>query len=100
MKAGRIAWSIVGLLSLSVATRAGPVTWEFGGVVTSVYDPEGLFGGVVSVGTPFSGYYTFESDTPPQTRAKEDPRRMSMMSPDSCPRIPALVDGGTNETQI
>ncbi len=64
MKARRIAWSIVGLLSLSAAARGGPVTWEFAGVVTNVRDPGNLLGGAVTIGSPFSGSYTFESTTP------------------------------------
>jgi len=64
MNARRIAWSIVGLLSLSAAARAGPVTWQFAGQVTSVRDLDGLFAGAVEVGSPFFGSYTFESTTP------------------------------------
>ena len=42
----------------------GLVTWQFAGEITSVTDPDGSLGGVFSIGTPFSGMYTFESTTP------------------------------------
>jgi len=64
MNARRIAWSIVGVLSLSAAARAGPVIWAFEGEVTGIYDPQNCLGGAVEVGSPLSGYYTFESTTP------------------------------------
>ena len=44
--------------------QAGFVTWEFAGEVTSVEDDLNLLGGQVSVGSPFSGIYTFDPDTP------------------------------------
>jgi hypothetical protein len=40
------------------------VTWEFAGNLTRVDDNAGLFGGSVSIGDPFSGSYTFDSETP------------------------------------
>jgi len=72
MQAGRIAWSIVGLLSLCTAARAGPVTFQFAGEITRVRDPDNLLGGAVTIGSPFSGSYTFESATPD---VDPDPRR-------------------------
>ena len=64
MKAGRIAWSIVGMLSLSAAARAGPVTWQFSGQVTSIYDPNGALGGAVVPGSPVTGYTNHSSSLP------------------------------------
>lgn len=64
MNAGRIAWSIVGMLSLSAAARAGPVTWEFAGEVTRIIDPDNLLNGQVVIGSPLQGSFTFESTTP------------------------------------
>jgi len=64
MNARRFAWTIVGLLPLSAAARAGPVTWEFAGEVTRAFDPRTLLGGAVEVGSPIAGTVTFESTTP------------------------------------
>lgn len=44
---------------------AGLVTWEFTGEVTSVFDRNNLLGGAITVGSPFSGSFTFESTTKP-----------------------------------
>ncbi len=58
---------VIGSLTLGVVADQAPgglVTWEFAGVITTVYDPHDLMGGAVTVGTPFSGLYTFESTTP------------------------------------
>lgn len=72
MKAGRIAWSVVGLLSFLSTVRGGPVTWQFTGEITRVSDPLNLLGGGVEVGSPFSGSYTFESSIPD---SQPDPRQ-------------------------
>lgn len=50
------------------AARAGPVTFEFDGVISSISrvtatDP---FGSAISVGTAFSGRYTFDTTSPNQ----------------------------------
>jgi len=44
---------------------AGLVTWAFTGEITSVFDRNNLLGGAVTVGSPFSGSFTFESTTEP-----------------------------------
>jgi len=42
------------------------VTFAFAGEVTAVHDPVGLLDAAgISVGTPFAGFYTFDSMTPP-----------------------------------
>ena len=48
------------------AGRAGaePITFEFAGTVDGVFDGLGALGGLVQVGTPFTGSYTFDSETP------------------------------------
>lgn len=40
---------------------AAPVTFTFHGTITGVYDETGAVSPLVSVGTPFSGSFTFES---------------------------------------
>ncbi|MCH7871206.1 MAG: PEP-CTERM sorting domain-containing protein [Planctomycetes bacterium] len=58
---------VVSFLVVSFAAlpaSAGLVTWEFEGVVTSFLDGNNLLGGSVSVGTPFSGSFTFDTTTP------------------------------------
>ena len=83
MKAGRIAWSIV-----AIAVAFGRSLGRTGDMGVRKRRNQRLrprgpargLGGLVSVRTPFTGYHTFESDTPPQTRVKENPRRMSMVS--------------------
>ena len=49
------------------------ITFEFAGEVTSIYDPEGLIGDAVTLGSPLSGLYTFESTTP-DTRPSQSSR--------------------------
>jgi len=51
------------LLSLPAAARGGPVTWEFVGEVTRVFDPDNLLDGEVVIGNPMEGTFTFESTT-------------------------------------
>ena len=41
-----------------------PVTWQFAGEIRFVRDPDNFLAGAVTVGSPFSGSFTFESDTP------------------------------------
>ncbi|UCC28835.1 MAG: PEP-CTERM sorting domain-containing protein [Phycisphaerales bacterium] len=50
-----------------------PATFEFAGEITYVADDDGLLGGAVAVGSPFSGLYTFESTTPDSDL--DEPRR-------------------------
>jgi hypothetical protein len=50
--------------SYPVAARAGPVTFEFAGIIDQVDDPTNILGGTVRVGDPFSGLYTFDPTTP------------------------------------
>ncbi len=67
MKLRRVSTGAVVLLLVAVVspvTRAGFVTFAFEGEVTSVRDDNGLLGGAVNAGTPFSGAYTFDSLTP------------------------------------
>lgn len=49
------------LLASSVPAWAVPITFAFSGTITEVADLEKLLDGSVAVGTPFSGYYRFES---------------------------------------
>lgn len=57
--------SVISLVfSLPPLVQAGPVTFHFGGEITRVLDLDNLLGGQIAVGSPFSGQYTFESDTP------------------------------------
>ena len=69
----RIIIGITFLLPFTTAVRAGPVTWEFAGEITFVRDDDNFLGGAVSVGTPFSGLFTFESTTPDSD--PDEPRR-------------------------
>ena len=41
--------------------RAALVTWEFAGEITFVYDQADRLGGRVAAGSPFSGFFTFET---------------------------------------
>ncbi|MGD2111093.1 MAG: hypothetical protein PVI86_17080, partial [Phycisphaerae bacterium] len=52
------------LFLLPGVANAALITWEFGGRITSVHDVNDVLGGQVSVGTPFSGSFAFESTTP------------------------------------
>jgi hypothetical protein len=45
------------------AAKAGPITWEFSGQIGDVFDPDNDLGAAITVGTPFSGSFTFESTT-------------------------------------
>lgn len=51
------------LIFTSSGVLAGPVTWEFAGEITSVRDDGNILAGQVTVGSPFSGVFTFESTT-------------------------------------
>lgn len=44
--------------------RGGLVTWEFGGTIQSVLDPNDVLGGALANGSPFSGSFTFDPTTP------------------------------------
>jgi hypothetical protein len=55
--------------ALVESAAAYPVTFEFAGEITYVQDDDGVLDGAVSVGTPFSGLYTFESTTPDRAPA-------------------------------
>jgi hypothetical protein len=58
---------MAGILAVAIhgsTVVAAMITFQFGGVVTSVDDRNGALGGTVNVGDPFSGTYTFDSDTP------------------------------------
>ena len=59
-----IAVAALGLLVSPHPALGSLVTFEFAGEVTHVRDDDGLLGGAVTVGSPFSGVYTFESTTP------------------------------------
>lgn len=63
------------LLTVGSVNRAGayPVTWEFAGAITFVSDENDFLGGAVTVGSAFSGSYTFESTTP--DGSPDDPTR-------------------------
>ncbi|MGB2985012.1 MAG: hypothetical protein WBE26_03940, partial [Phycisphaerae bacterium] len=61
----RMILGTVVLMALVGTARASPVTFEFAGEITSVEDLTGVLGGAVSVGSLFSGSYTFESTTGP-----------------------------------
>ncbi len=50
--------------SLPSRSQAELVTWGFSGEIDSVLDAENVLDGAVTVGTPFSGRFTFESTTP------------------------------------
>jgi hypothetical protein len=50
------------LLLLTGGARAELITFEFGGVITSVTDANGVLGGAVHVGDAFGGTYVFDSN--------------------------------------
>lgn len=56
--------SFLAVACAAPAASAGLVTWEFGGVITAVDDPLGIATGLVDVGSPFSGSFTFDPTTP------------------------------------
>lgn len=49
------------LLGSSVPAWAVPITFAFSGTITEVKDLQKILDGSIAVGTPFSGYYRFES---------------------------------------
>ena len=62
---GLLGISLLLIGSVDVGSTAGsPVTWEFAGEITSVRDDDDRLAGAVTVGSPFSGSFTFESTTP------------------------------------
>ncbi|MGB2985015.1 MAG: PEP-CTERM sorting domain-containing protein [Phycisphaerae bacterium] len=64
MSTKRMILGMIVLMALVGTARASPVTFEFAGEITSVLDDEDFLGGAVTVGSPFSGSFTFESTTP------------------------------------
>lgn len=65
--AGKLVLGAVALMILSLAAdpaEAKLITFRYSGVVTSVTDYNGVFGGLVSVGDSFAATYTFDSETP------------------------------------
>ena len=67
MNRGRTLAVLVAGLALGCVVNqvsGGLVTWEFAGEITLVRDPDNFLAGAVTVGSPFSGSYTFESATP------------------------------------
>lgn len=66
MKTRQAIALLTGTVLFGVHPVAGePVTFEFAGEITYVRDHDDVLGGAVSVGSPFSGLYTFESTTEP-----------------------------------
>ena len=61
---GALASATVGMLAGLSPARAELVTWGFSGEIDSVLDSENVLEGAVTVGTPFSGRFTFETTTP------------------------------------
>ncbi len=58
----RVSALIAALALFCGEALAGPVTFDFEGMVTStVFDPSDPFGGTIVSGTPITGSYTFES---------------------------------------
>lgn len=55
---------LIGTTMASDTARAAMITFEFGGVVTSVQDPTGALDGGVEVADEFFGTFTFDSETP------------------------------------
>lgn len=51
-------------LCVNTPVGAGPITFEFAGEVTFIGDEDNVLGDGVSLGSPFSGSFTFESTTP------------------------------------
>lgn len=67
MKRRTVCAAMIGALGLgtSVYPAAGyPIAFEFAGEIDDVFDPNDFLGRAVTLGSPFSGLYTFESDTP------------------------------------
>lgn len=65
---GRLTFAATGavlsLVTVMTPAKGALVTWQFAGEITSVVDRNNLLDGAITVGTPFSGSYTFESTTP------------------------------------
>lgn len=51
------------VVSFAGIASAGPVTWDYAGEITSIRDDDNLFDGAITIGSPFSCYFTFESTT-------------------------------------
>ena len=71
---------VVGTACLLVIdnVRAGPVTWEFSGVVTAIRDDLGLmhdaFDGAIDAGSGFAGAFTFDDAMPVKVGSPSNPR--------------------------
>ena len=52
------------VVTYPASAAAGPITFAFAGTVQSVFDGLGALDGSVEVGGDFSGFYTFDSETP------------------------------------
>jgi len=52
---------IIELFLFSLATAA-PVTFEISGTLNNVTNPDGIFDSSITESSPFSGFYTFESE--------------------------------------
>ena len=76
---------VAGMAGLSPAEGA-LITFEFGGQVTSIDDPQGLLQGLVEVGQAYSGLYTFDSASPDMSADNSEVGRY------------ACVRGGTDVT--
>jgi hypothetical protein len=52
------------LLAVPLVATADTITFVFEGVVEEVFDGTGALGGEIATGDVFTGFYTFDSDTP------------------------------------
>jgi hypothetical protein len=52
------------LMAMPLAASAEAITFVFEGTVDSVFDGLGALGDSIQPGTPLTGFYTFDSDTP------------------------------------
>jgi hypothetical protein len=64
MRCWLVASLVCGLALGGGRAGAEQITFEFAGTVDGVFDGLGALGGLVQVGTPFTGSYTFDSETP------------------------------------
>jgi hypothetical protein len=63
-KAVVVAGGVVATLVLGGSARAELITYQFGGQITSIYDPGGAWAGRLQVSSPFAGTYTIDDNTP------------------------------------
>ena len=62
----RLSRLIFPLLLLSaIGAQAGPLTYDFSGTVTSVFDPDGHYNGHFAVGQTFTGSFTYSVSSTP-----------------------------------